>query len=65
MPPVRDIIKTVNHDPARTFRLSADPSMMPHERRPVMLQMPWKTKGIVLTAPQPYKKEVQDVAEFI
>ncbi|MCR5264487.1 MAG: family 20 glycosylhydrolase [Clostridiales bacterium] len=30
-----------------------------------MLQMPWKTKGIVLTAPQPYKKEVRDVAEFI
>ncbi|MBQ3177422.1 MAG: family 20 glycosylhydrolase [Clostridia bacterium] len=30
-----------------------------------MLQIPWKTKGIVLTAPQPYKKEVQDVADFI
>ena len=30
-----------------------------------MYQIPWKTKGIVLTAPQPYKKEVSDVAEFI
>ena len=30
-----------------------------------MLQIPWKTKGIVLTAPQPYKNEVKDVADFI
>ena len=30
-----------------------------------MYPIPWKTKGIVLTAPQPYKKEVRTVAEFI
>lgn len=30
-----------------------------------MRELPWKTKGIVLTAPQPYKKEVGTVAEFI
>jgi len=30
-----------------------------------MLTIPWKTKGIVLTAPQPYKKEVRDVSDFI
>ena len=29
-----------------------------------MYPFPWKTKGIVLTAPQPYKKEVCDVADF-
>lgn len=30
-----------------------------------MYQIPWKTKGIVLTAPQPYLNEVGTVAEFI
>jgi len=30
-----------------------------------MYQIPWKTKWIVLTAPQPYKQEVRTVAEFI
>lgn len=30
-----------------------------------MYQIPWKTKGIVLTAPQPYKNETATVAEFI
>ena len=30
-----------------------------------MYPFPWKTKGIVLTAPQPYKNEVELVAEFI
>lgn len=30
-----------------------------------MYFIPWKTKGIVLTAPQPYKNELPDVAEFI
>ena len=30
-----------------------------------MHNFPWKTKGIVLTAPQPYKNEVATVAEFI
>ena len=30
-----------------------------------MYRIPWKTKGIVLTAPQPYKKEMADVADFI
>ena len=31
----------------------------------MMHSFPWKTKGIVLTAPQPYKNEVATVAEFI
>lgn len=30
-----------------------------------MYSIPWKSKGIVLTAPQPYKNEVRTVAEFI
>lgn len=30
-----------------------------------MYQIPWKTKGIVLTAPQPYKNEIHDAAQFI
>ncbi len=30
-----------------------------------MYKLPWKTKGIVLTAPQPYKNEIPDVARFI
>lgn len=30
-----------------------------------MYSIPWKTKGIVLTAPQPYKNELPDVADFI
>lgn len=30
-----------------------------------MYPIPWKTKGIVLTAPLPYKNELPDVAEFI
>jgi len=30
-----------------------------------MYKLPWKTKGIVLTAPQPYKNEVGIVCDFI
>lgn len=30
-----------------------------------MYPIPWKTKGIVLTAPQPYNNELSDVADFI